>query len=260
MHFLNTTYTIYFNKKHERCGHLFQGRYRSILIEAESYAKVLSKYIHLNPVRAEIVDLPEKYLWSSYGYYRGASILEKWLEVDLVLSMFGGRSDSARQAYVEFVREGIGKEVPPVIRDSVRKGILGSDEFVERIIKEHFDEGVLKPDREKPQLRKLRTKVDPSLVISVTERVLGPRNRFVVPIAVLISHKNSALKLKEIGDVFGLTISSVSNASSRARAAIASNPSLARAAEEIEREIVEAGDREARRCSDGVKPTFFRKK
>ena len=187
MHILNTTYTIYFNKKHERCGHLFQGRYRAILIEAENYAKVLSQYIHLNPVRSEIVDLPEKYPWSSYEYYRGNATPEKWLDVDLVLSIFGGRSDSARLAYVDFVIEGIGKEVPAAIRDSIPKGILGSDEFIERIKKEHLDKVCSQPDREKPQLRKLRKKTHPSLVLSVTERILSPRNKLVVPIAVFVS-------------------------------------------------------------------------
>jgi putative transposase len=260
MHFLNTAYTVYFNKKHKRCGHLFQGRYRAILIEAESYAKVLSQYIHLNPVRSEIVDLPEKYPWSSYEYYRGNATPEEWLDVNLVLSMFGGRTDSARRAYADFVVEGIGKEVPAAIRDSARKGILGSDEFVERVKREHLGEGRLSPDREKPQLRKLRKKVDPSLVLSVTERVLGPRNRFVVPIAVLISHKNSALKLRELGEFFSLSISSVSNACSKARGAIASNPSIAGAAEEIEREIARADGHGKGRAEEGVKPTFFEKK
>jgi putative transposase len=254
MHFLNTTYTVYFNNKHKRCGHLFQGRYKSILIEAESYAQELSRYIHLNPVRSEIVDLPEQYPWSSYEYYRGTASPEKWLETGIVLSIFGNHPDEARSAYIKFVIEGIGKEVPASIRDSVRKGILGSEEFVTRIKKEYLRDKLEKPDREKPQLRKLHRKPNLPLILSVSEKVLGSRNKFVVPMAVLISHKNSALKLREIGEFFSLSISSVSNACSRARAAIAGNATLARAAQEIELEIAEADEQE------GVKPTFFRKK
>ncbi len=68
---VNGAYTNYFNIKHKRRGHLFQGRYKSILVEADSYAGELSRYIHLNPVRAGMVDRPEKYMWSSYQYYIG---------------------------------------------------------------------------------------------------------------------------------------------------------------------------------------------
>ena len=66
---INGAYTSYFNVKRKRFGHLFQGRYKAILIEADEYAKELSRYIHLNPVRAKIVKLPEEYEWSSYSYY-----------------------------------------------------------------------------------------------------------------------------------------------------------------------------------------------
>ena len=68
---INGAYTTYFNTKRERFGHLFQGRYKAILIEADEYAKELSRYIHLNPIRAKIVELPEQYEWSSYSYYAG---------------------------------------------------------------------------------------------------------------------------------------------------------------------------------------------
>lgn len=243
MHFLNTAYTIYFNKKHKRCGHLFQGRYKSILIEAESYAQELSKYIHLNPVRSEIVDLPEKYPWSSYEYYRGTAIPDKWLETGFVLSLFGEHVEEARKAYVEFVIEGIGKEVPASIRDSVRKGILGREEFVTRIKKQFLGDNLSRPDREKPQLKKLRKKPDLPLILSVSEKVLGARNKFLVPIAILISHKNSALKMREIGEFYSLSISSVSNACSKARTAIAGNATLATAVEEIEQGVAKAEEK-----------------
>ena len=243
MHFLNTTYTIYFNTKHKRCGHLFQGRYKSILIEAESYAQELSKYIHLNPVRSEIVDLPEQYPWSSYECYRGTAKPEKWLETTFVLSLFSEHYEEARKGCIEFVLRGIGEEAPVSIRDSARKGILGSEEFVTRIKKEYLGDKLCKPDREKPQLRKLRKRPDLPLILSVSERVLGAKNRFVVPIAILIGQKSTALKLREIGEFFSLSISGVSNASWRARAAISGNASLANAVKEIELEVAEVEEK-----------------
>jgi REP element-mobilizing transposase RayT len=252
MHFLITTYTIYFNTKHKRCGHLFQGRYKSILIEAESYAQELSKYIHLNPVRSKLVESPEQYPWSSYDYYRRTARPEKWLETAFVLDLFGKYPEEARRAYVEFMLLEIGIEAPASINDSVRTGILGSAEFVTRIKNEYLGGKLNKPDREKPQLRKLRTKPDLPLILSVSEKVLGTRNKFVVPIAILISQKSTALKLREIGEFFSLSISGVSNACGRARAAIASNASLANAVEGIKREVAEA--------EEGVKPTFCSKR
>jgi REP-associated tyrosine transposase len=241
MHFLNTAYTVYFNKKHKRCGHLFQGRYKSILIETGSYAKVLSQYIHLNPVRSEIVDLPEKYPWSSYEYYRGNATPEKWLDVDIILSMFGGRSDSARRAYADFVLEGIGKEVPSDIRDSIRKGILGSDEFIERIRKEHLEDKLMKTDREEPQISRLREKPDLSKILSTSQRSLGSNNRLIVPIAIYICHRNTQLKLREIGDFFSLSVSGVASAFSRARITVSRSAPLARVVKEIENELFKSG-------------------
>jgi len=241
MHFLNTAYTIYFNKKHERCGHLFQGRYKAILVDAESYAKVLSRYIHLNPVRSEIVDLPENYRWSSYGYYRGDMTPEKWLEVSLVLSMFCGLPDSARQAYSAYVLAGIGEDVPGVIEDSVHKGILGSEEFIERIRKEHLEDMLMKTDREKPQISRLREKPDLSKILSTAQRSLGPKNRLVVPIAIYICHRNTQLKLREIGEFFSLSVSGTASAFCRARTMVSRNAPFARVVKDIENEMFKSG-------------------
>jgi putative transposase len=237
MHFLNTAYAVYFNTKHKRCGHLFQGRYKSILIEAESYGQELSRYIHLNPVRSKIVELPEQYPWSSYECYRGTAKPEKWLQTTFVLSLFGEHLGEAKKLYIEFVFRGVGEEVPASVRESIRKGILGREAFVSRIKEEYMGDELNKPDREKPQLRRLREKPDLLRVLSISKMALGPTNRMALPIAIFISHKCTEMKLREIGDVFSLSISGVSNACSRARAAIARSVPLARVAEELEKEI-----------------------
>jgi hypothetical protein len=164
---------------------------------------------------------------------------EKWLKTSFVLSLFSKHIEEARKAYVEFAIEGLGKEVPAFIRNSIRKGILGSEEFVTRIEKQFLGDKLCRPDREKPQLKKLRKKPNLPLILSVSEKVLGARNRYFFPIVIYISHKNTALKLREIGEFFSLSISSVSNACLRARAVIAGNVTLATAVEEIEREVAE---------------------
>lgn len=243
MHFLNTMYTVYFNTKHKRCGHLFQGRFKSILIQAGGYAKELSRYIHLNPVRAKIVNLPEQYPWSSYAQYCGTARHEKWIETAFNLSLFTEHPEEARREYVEFVIEGIGKAVPASIKDSMRTGILGSAEFITRIKKEFLENKVSSADRERPQLRKLQTKPDLHLILSVSERVLGEKNKFVKPIAIFIIHKISSLKLEEIANFFSLSVSGISSACHRIRATISGNTALVNAIEEIEREVKAREDR-----------------
>lgn len=237
MHFMITNYTVHINRKHKRHGHVFQGRYRSVLVDGMTYAKELSRYIHLNPVRSGIVDSPERFPWSSFGYYRGVARPDKWLVTKLVLDLFGGEITGSRTAYEHYVNEAIGKEAPRSIADSARKGILGSEEFIERIKREYLKEEIKIPDREKPQLRRLRDKPDLSHIRSLSERTLGPGNRWIVPIAILIGHHRTAAKLGDIGDFFSLSVSGASNACARARDAISKNAALARAVEEIESEL-----------------------
>jgi REP element-mobilizing transposase RayT len=80
MRHINGAYTNYFNAKRKRAGHLFQGRYKAILVEADQYATELARYLHLNPVRAGIVDRPEAYEWSSHREYLGQRIAPEWLQ------------------------------------------------------------------------------------------------------------------------------------------------------------------------------------
>ena len=79
MRHINGAYTTYFNVKRDRSGHLFQGHYKAILVDIDQYAKELSRYIHLNPLRAKMVELPEEYEWSSYKFYIGKQKAAKWL-------------------------------------------------------------------------------------------------------------------------------------------------------------------------------------
>jgi REP element-mobilizing transposase RayT len=95
MHHINGAYTTYCNVKRSRSGHLFQGRYKSILVDMDEYAKELSHYIHLNPVRAKMVSTPKDFHWSSYNQYIGNQKPEKWLTRDFILSYFGKKYNTA---------------------------------------------------------------------------------------------------------------------------------------------------------------------
>lgn len=236
MHFLITSYTVYFNKKYKRQGHLFQGRFKSILIEAVVYARELSRYIHLNPVRAKMVEVPEDYPWSSYGYYLGRAVPERWLDVCTILKLFNDDLTTARTAYAEYIREKIGEEESRALKDSIKRGILGSEEFIARIKKGWLQKDMSRPDREKPQLRKLRDKPDLSRILAVSKTVLGPSNKWTFPMAIFLSHSCTSSTLGDIGRFFSLSVSGASNACIRVRRAIDGNKALGRAAEEITRE------------------------
>jgi putative transposase len=124
---LNGQYTQQFNRRHNRVGHLFQGRFTGILIERETHWLELARYVTLNPVRAGIIGAPEDWPWSSYRATAGVDPVPSWLSVASVLDNFG--NDGRR--YREFVLAGIGAESPwPSVRGQV---FLGSDQFAEKL-------------------------------------------------------------------------------------------------------------------------------
>lgn len=98
-------YTRWVNWRQNRTGHLFQGRYKAIMVDADSYLLELVRYIHLNPVRSGIIQSPEEYPWSGHRAYLGMETIP-WLTTDWVLSMFSGRKEAARRGYGRFVQEG----------------------------------------------------------------------------------------------------------------------------------------------------------
>lgn len=105
---LNVSYVQYFNKKHACCGHLFQGRFKSEIVDTDSYLLQASKYIHLNPVTAKIVNNPIDYSWSSYGIYMGQLHDEyRLLNTALILSIATLDTNSAVSAYQSFVESGL---------------------------------------------------------------------------------------------------------------------------------------------------------
>ncbi len=109
---LNGVYTQAFNRGHDCVGHLFQGRYKSILVERESYLMELCRYVVLNPVRAGFAARVEDWRWSSYRATGLGAKPPAWLDAASVLARFGGAGAAARAAYRRFVREGLGAPSP----------------------------------------------------------------------------------------------------------------------------------------------------
>jgi REP element-mobilizing transposase RayT len=127
MHALLAPNAQYFNHKHGTVGHLFQGRYRSVVCQDETYLVTLIRYVHRNPVRANLSSTPE-YPWSSYAAYLQTNA-ESWIRVEPVLSFFDLDKQQAREAFRAFHEH---KETPPEPHEAFepgRKGVLGDEEF-----------------------------------------------------------------------------------------------------------------------------------
>jgi REP element-mobilizing transposase RayT len=128
-------YAIWAGRRWRRIGHLFQGRYRTEMIEDESYYWTVSRYIHLNPVRAGLVQRPEQWAWSSYPGYRDARRAQAWVAHDAMFAAWhgdrGGRNP--RAAYIRFVEAGLTNPPPPPFREAFGGWILGSERFVARL-------------------------------------------------------------------------------------------------------------------------------
>jgi len=103
MHWLNSTYAGWFNHRHNRCGHLFQGRFKSFLIETGTSLREVVRYVVLNPVRAQMVEHPEQYAWSSYRSSAGLDAAEDWLDTQSLLELFDSDADAGRGVYQDFV-------------------------------------------------------------------------------------------------------------------------------------------------------------
>lgn len=128
---LSLRYTKWVNFSQNRKGHIFQGRYKALLLDADSYLQELVRYIHLNPVRAKIVALPEQYQWSSHHAYLGKEALP-WLTTEWVLSFFGRTLTASRSRYREFVVDGIGEARRCEFHTGTCEGrLLGDDSFVD---------------------------------------------------------------------------------------------------------------------------------
>ncbi len=128
-------FTRWVNKKENRSGHLFQGRFKAILIEEDQYLLELVRYIHLNPVRAGLTEYPEKYPWSSHNTYMGLD-QKWWLTQNSVLARFDAITSQAIKKYQQFILEGIGEGRRPEFHSGpLESRLLGDGDFVQNILK-----------------------------------------------------------------------------------------------------------------------------
>lgn len=231
MRHINGAYTNYYNTKRNRTGHLFQGRYKAILVEADEYATELSRYIHLNPVRAKMVEEPEAYRWSSYRSYIGESKAPEWLKTAFILRYFGSNGKVAEKEYQRFVHDLLVEESDYSVDCSTARAILGSPGFMAAIEEKYLIDK--EPDRNLPELRKISKRLSLEAIIKESGSCFGENERLAAKASIYISHKYSGERLKDIGQRFGIGESAVSQASKRFAEKMAEDAELRKLVEKL---------------------------
>lgn len=245
LHDLNTAYTNYFNRRHDRVGHLFQGRYRGILVEKDSYLLELSRYIHLNPVRAKMVRRPEDYRWSSYLSYLSPRDSPKWLRREDVLGQIGNIPGARRRKYRQFVEEGLRGEIKDPLKEVIGGVALGGERFWEGL-KKWLEEP--KGRSEVPVLREIHRETDIRMLVEKVASFYGISGEKIIQrgrpphsgtqVALYLARKKTGLSLNEIAAFFGgRHYTAVSAAFRRIEARRRQNQRLDRELNKIEREI-----------------------
>lgn len=193
---LNGVYTQRFNRLHDRVGHVFQGRYKAILVQKETYLLELARYVVLNPVRARMVEAPGEWPWSSYRAMIGEATVPDWLETRWVLSAFGETEAEAVERYMPFVAQGKGQPSP--WKQLKHQVFLGSDVFVESM------QRLIPEDRDLREIPQAKAR-DPARPLAHYARSHPDRDS-----AIAAAYASGGYTLKDIGDYFGLHYSRVS--------------------------------------------------
>jgi REP element-mobilizing transposase RayT len=237
MHLINLKYACYFNAKYAHCGHTFQSRFEGVLVQAEEYARELSCYIHLNPVRAGMVGRPEEYRWSNYGEYIGLASPEPWTANAFVLRLFGSTLDVARKNYEAYVMQRISQTMTNPLGVAKKSGILGSPAFVSALARTVCPVRELRPGGAAVELPRPIFRPNLGQVLAESESLLGPKNRLARKIAIYICHKGTDHPLRSIGEFFGIGDSGIADTCRRLKRELAQNVTLARVVSEIENRL-----------------------
>lgn len=241
---INTSYTVYINKKYERSGHLFQGRYKAVIVDKDNYLLELSRYIHLNPVRAKLVKSPDQYRWTSYKDYM-ATKRSNLVDIEDTLSYFSNHKQKAIRAYRRFVKSAVSKEIPSPFDDLDARIILGKGDFKQKIMDFLRD---IKDDSELPALRRIKKILPDKIIQSVAEFYgikvddlvyRGKRQKernFAIYLTKMLSHAKNV----EVGHHFHIKGPAVSNVLKMVEGEINSSKEVKSEIEELRQRILDA--------------------
>jgi len=202
MHHLNATFCQAHHKRHDTVGHLFQGRFKAIVVDRESYLLELARYVVLNPVRAGLVARPEDWSWSSYRATAGLPVSEEseFLTTSWLLGQFGPDETTARRRYLDFVSSGIGLDSPwPQLQSQL---FLGKETFIDKIKDAIPEKTAVK---EIPKLQRYANR--PQLKeIFADWKIKKKRDE-----AIIASHVTYGYEQKEIANFLGIHYTTVSH-------------------------------------------------
>lgn len=217
LHHINTSYTQWFNRRHQRIGHVLQGRYKSILVSKDEYYLELVRYIHINPLRAGIVDSIDAYRWSSHFAIINDRAADEWRDFynrNNVLCYFGRRKRKAIDAYRAFVLAG-----QKLKRDDVFKGlscgyILGENSFVEWVLHNFVD--VDRIDKEIAGSKGFKRGFDYNEVLSAISLIYNTNRKEIITVkrgctarnearmlAIYLLARHSSMTQRSVAKLFG---------------------------------------------------------
>jgi putative transposase len=244
MHHLAGCYATYFNNRRKLSGHLFQGRYKAILIDEKRYLAELSRYLHLHPVKARLVRKPEEYQQSSYLAY----ILkddQALVYTDLVLGMGSTDPRHARRKYREFVEEGMTEKLTSPVQKVYGQAIAGSPSFVKKVVTRFDKKQGLRSGTAKGRTIQ-RTSDMGRILAALSSYFEVPRTTFLAArgtyrnLAIYCAKKYTGLTNNEIGKRFGnITYSAVTRVAARVAERAQKDKDLLGQLHEIERKLAQ---------------------
>lgn len=224
MQSVSLRYTKWINLRHARTGHLFQGRYKALLLDADSYLLEMLRYVHLNPVRAGMVASVEEYQWSSHHCYTGKYFLP-WPTMNWALSLFGQDKNSARAAYMDFVRQGMSEGKRAEFQHGICDGqIIAEDVFAEKVLGR-----TQRQDNDEYTLYSVIENVCRQFEITETQlRSPGKKRPFneTRALAALLVRESPHLSLTELGEFLGRDVPGLGRSAARLVDAARDNPAI----------------------------------
>ena len=242
---INQKYAGHVNRRYRRVGHLFQGRFKSVMVEAGRHLRELTRYIHLNPVRANLVERPADYGWSSYRAYLGLRKRPGWLRTETTLKRFGSSIPEQRRGYRAFVEQEIASDP---FADLKFGAILGGEKFVEWARAKLRGSAEGQDASELSALKRARAPADLDFIcaflcdtVGIDERQLSVKGRWKNDdrdLAMYLAARHSGRRLTEIGERFGgIRASAVSHARKRIEHRMVKDRELRRKVEALSAEL-----------------------
>lgn len=243
MHHINSSYTTYVNIKRKRSGHLFQGRYKAIVVDKDSYLLELSRYLHLNPVRAKMVENPEDYPYSSYRSFisgeKDALVTEA-----AVLDLMAPERQRAKACYRIFVEEALGKDLESPLQKVYAGAMLGNEEFIDATLQRiegsclgRVEVACRQSLRITPSIEEIRNTVCEEFGVTF-EEAAGNRRSVARKVLIYLMKKHTSATNREIGTMFGdRGDAAVIKTFQRVSKQIAEDEALCTAVEKLQRKL-----------------------